>query len=178
MALKIRMRQQGRKNKRVFRLVLTDSKAPRDGKYLEALGWYNPHESTDEKRISVQEDKIQEWLGKGAQLSDKARALLAKIAPGVVKALREKELQRKQKRTAKRRASRKKRAETRKNAPTQAKKTAPKASAKAPSKKAAPKAKATEAKAPKAAAKVEEKSEVKAEPKAEKAEASKEENKS
>ncbi len=170
MALKIRMRQQGRKNKRVFRLVLTDSKTPRDGKYLEALGWYNPHESTDEKRISVQEDKIQEWLGKGAQLSDKARALLAKIAPGVIKALREKELQRKQKRTAKRRASRKKRTETRKNAPAQAKKAPSKASAKAPSKKAAPKAKA--------AAQVEEKSELKAEPKAEKAKAPKEEKKS
>jgi len=167
MALKIRMRQQGRKNKRVYRLVLTDSKTPRDGKYLESLGWYNPHETTDAKKVSVEESKIQEWLGKGAQLSEKARSLLAKIAPGVIKSLREKELARKQKRTAKRRAARKKRAETRKEVPAK-KAAAPKASAKAPAKKAAPKAKASATKvedkakekkadAPKADAKKEEK---------------------
>ena len=44
MALKIRLRQQGRKNRPFYRLVLTDSRTPRDGKYVEALGWYNPIE--------------------------------------------------------------------------------------------------------------------------------------
>jgi small subunit ribosomal protein S16 len=151
MAIKIRMRQQGRKNKRMYRLVVADSRSPRDGKYLESLGWYNPHAEKLEQKVAVHEDKINEWLGKGAQMTEKARALLSKIAPATIKALREKELERKNKRAAKRRASRKKRAEkkgTVKKAP--ANKAAAKAPAKpktekAPAKKAAPKTEAKKA---------------------------------
>ncbi len=45
MALKIRLRQQGRNNRPFYRLVVTDVRSPRDGKYVEMLGWYNPFES-------------------------------------------------------------------------------------------------------------------------------------
>ena len=45
MALKIRLRQQGRNNRPFYRLVVTDARSPRDGKYVEALGWYNPFEA-------------------------------------------------------------------------------------------------------------------------------------
>ena len=172
MAIKIRMRQQGRKNKRMYRLVVADSRSPRDGKYLESLGWYNPHAEKLEQKVSVHEDKISEWLGKGAQMTEKARALLSKIAPSTIKALREKELERKNKRAAKRRAARKKRAEKKgaaKKAP--AKKAAPKAAAKAPAKpKVEKSADAKKAPAKKAAPKTEAKAEkAKEEPKEEKA---------
>jgi small subunit ribosomal protein S16 len=46
MALKIRLRQQGRKNRQTYRLVVTDIRNPRDGKYLEMIGWYNPFNKT------------------------------------------------------------------------------------------------------------------------------------
>ena len=49
MALKIRLRQQGRKNRPFYRMVVTDVRAPRDGKYCEALGWYNPFETELDK---------------------------------------------------------------------------------------------------------------------------------
>ena len=51
MALKIRLRQQGRAKRAFYRLVVTDSRAPRDGKYLEAVGWYNPVEVEQEQQL-------------------------------------------------------------------------------------------------------------------------------
>ena len=52
MALMIRLRQQGRTNRQTYRLVVTDKKNPRDGKYIEMLGWYNPHEE-NEKNLFI-----------------------------------------------------------------------------------------------------------------------------
>ena len=91
MPLKIRLRQQGRVNRLTYRLVVTDSRSPRDGKYLEKLGHYDPHLSKD-KDSTIVEDRILYWIKQGAQLSDKARALITRKTPGVMKnwrALRE-----------------------------------------------------------------------------------------
>ncbi len=85
MALKIRLRQQGRKNRETYRLVVTDSRSPRDGKYIEMLGWYNPFETKEELLLSLQADRIQHWLDQGAQFTDKAKALVSRVAPAVVK---------------------------------------------------------------------------------------------
>jgi len=79
MALVIRLRQQGRRNKRCFRLVLSDKRFPRDGKYLENLGWYDPHES--QGRLNLKLDRIKYWLEKGAKLSENAEHLV-KAAKG------------------------------------------------------------------------------------------------
>jgi small subunit ribosomal protein S16 len=86
MALKIRLRQQGRTNRAFYRLVVTDSRSPRDGKYVELVGWYNPIEAEDDKRLSIKEDRIEYWLNTGAQLSEKAEHLIKHTAPHLVKA--------------------------------------------------------------------------------------------
>lgn len=100
MALKIRLRQMGRTNRLMYRLVVTDSRARRDGKYLEGVGHYNPHiEGNDD--VSVVEDRIQYWLDRGAELTEKAEKLVARAAPGVMKALRDKQNAKKQKEVAK-----------------------------------------------------------------------------
>lgn len=83
--LKIRLRQQGRRNQKTYRLVVMDSRTPRDGKYLEMVGSYDPH-NEGEKELKVLEDRIAYWLGKGAQLSEKAEALVKRAAPGALKA--------------------------------------------------------------------------------------------
>ena len=59
MALKIRLRQQGRNNRPFYRLVVANCRSPRDGKYVEALGWYNPFEQELDKSVSIKPDRIQ-----------------------------------------------------------------------------------------------------------------------
>ena len=107
MALKIRLRQQGRTNRLTYRLVVADSRLPRDGKYLEKLGHYDPHLEGDNDATIV-EDRIQYWIEQGAELSEKARALIARKAPGVMKAFREKEEEKKKNRAQKRKSAKKK----------------------------------------------------------------------
>lgn len=104
MALKIRLRQHGRSNHSVYRLVLTDCRSPRDGKYLEMLGWYNPLESEQDRMISVNAPRIQHWLNLGAQLSENAASLLRKTAPSIIRVETQKEVQRRAKAAAKRKA--------------------------------------------------------------------------
>lgn len=105
MALKIRLRQQGRTNRLTYRLVVADARIPRDGKYLENLGHYDPHLG-GENDAKVAEDRVQYWLDQGAQLTEKARSLVARKAPALMKALREKE-EGKKKRVAAKRKSKK-----------------------------------------------------------------------
>jgi len=104
MALKIRLRKQGRTNRPFYRMVVTDSRNPRDGRYVETLGWYNPHESDADKNMRISEDRVEHWLAQGAVLSEKAKALVAQVAPSVVKAMKEKTLERRKKAAAKRKA--------------------------------------------------------------------------
>lgn len=107
MALKIRLRQQGRTNRAFYRLVVTDSRSPRDGKYVEALGWYNPIEDADDKKISIKADRIQHWLNVGAQFSENVENLIRKSAPEIIQGQVEKERAHRAKVAAKRKASKK-----------------------------------------------------------------------
>jgi small subunit ribosomal protein S16 len=84
MAVVIRLRQQGKKNRRFFRLVVADERSPRDGKYIEELGWYDPH-CSGENFLSIDEKKVKHWLGKGALISERAKALVRKKAPEIIK---------------------------------------------------------------------------------------------
>lgn len=108
MALKIRLRQQGRTNLAFYRLVVTDSRSPRDGKYVEALGWYNPIIAEDAKKFAVNEERVKHWLNVGAQLSDNVENLLRKSSPQIVKGVVEKKQAQKARVVAKRKAARKK----------------------------------------------------------------------
>lgn len=105
MALKIRLRAQGRNNRETYRLVLADSRSPRDGKYIEMLGWYNPFESEMERHVSIKADRIQHWLDQGAQMTDGAQSLINRVAPAVVRKQTEKELQHRAKAAKKRKAA-------------------------------------------------------------------------
>ena len=108
MALKIRLRQQGRKNNQMYRLVLCDSRAPRDGKYLESLGWYNPFAAEPEKNLNIQSERIEHWLNLGAVLSERAEALVKRGAPGVIASFYKKVVEHKAKAAQKKKASRSK----------------------------------------------------------------------
>lgn len=81
MALKIRLRQQGRKNQLTYRLVITDAKTPRDGKYIESVGWYDPHRKGEDKDSELSVERIDYWLKQGAQPSEKAMSLIKRKAP-------------------------------------------------------------------------------------------------
>ncbi|MBP9842115.1 MAG: 30S ribosomal protein S16 [Simkaniaceae bacterium] len=82
--LKIRLRKQGRTNRMTFRLVLINALAPRDGKYLEMLGHYDPS-AKDDAGSKVEGERIAYWLSKGAQLSERAEALVRRLAPEALK---------------------------------------------------------------------------------------------
>lgn len=110
MSLKIRLRQQGKRNRLVYRLVLSDSRSPRDGKYIEMLGWYNPHENEEDKNLNVNAERILHWVNKGAELSDKAENLVKRGAPDVISQLRQKAADKRAKACKKRKSSRKKEA--------------------------------------------------------------------
>jgi len=107
MALKIRLRQQGRRNQQTYRLVLSDSRAPRDGKYIETLGWYNPQESEPEKNLNVLGDRVQHWLNQGAILTEKAETLVKRGAPEVISTYHQKKIAAKARVNQKKKESRK-----------------------------------------------------------------------
>ena len=74
MAVKIRLTRVGSKKNPVYRVVVADSRSPRDGKFIEIVGRYNPqHEPS---LIEFDEDKVRDWLGKGAQPSGAVQKLL------------------------------------------------------------------------------------------------------
>jgi len=75
-AVRIRLRRIGKKKQPQYRLVAADSAAPRDGRFLEVIGQYNPR--VDPPAMSVKEDRALWWLRQGAQPSDTARSLLTK----------------------------------------------------------------------------------------------------
>lgn len=107
MALKIRLRQQGQLNRPFYRIVVTDCRSPRDGKYLEMVGWYNPFEADADKGLSVDATRIQHWLGLGAQLTESAESLVLKAAPNVIRWLTSKRVEKQAKARIKRRAKQK-----------------------------------------------------------------------
>jgi len=78
----------GRLNRKTFRLVVTDKSNPRDGKYIEMLGWYNPY-AENEKNLFIKSERILFWLQKGAQLSQNAKCLIKKADAQVIQSLQE-----------------------------------------------------------------------------------------
>jgi small subunit ribosomal protein S16 len=74
MAVKLRLTRVGSKKNPIYRIVAADSRSPRDGKFLEIVGRYNPQ--TDPSTIEVDEDKVKAWLDKGAQPTESVARLL------------------------------------------------------------------------------------------------------
>ncbi|SFJ80174.1 30S ribosomal protein S16 [Thermoflavimicrobium dichotomicum] len=76
MAVKIRLKRMGAKKAPFYRLVVADSRSPRDGRFIEEIGYYNP--LTDPADVKIDEEKALKWLARGAQPSDTVRSLLRK----------------------------------------------------------------------------------------------------
>ena len=74
MAVKLRLRRMGKKKQQIYKIVAADSRSPRDGKFLEAVGVYNP--LTDPFTVEIKEDRANYWLDKGAQPTDTVKSLL------------------------------------------------------------------------------------------------------
>ena len=74
MAVKIRLTRVGSKKNPIYRVVVADSRSPRDGRFIEIVGRYNPQ--TEPSTIDFDEDKVRDWLGKGAQPSGAVARLL------------------------------------------------------------------------------------------------------
>ncbi|MDR1778534.1 MAG: 30S ribosomal protein S16 [Clostridiales Family XIII bacterium] len=76
MAVKIRLKRMGAKKKPFYRIVVADSRSPRDGKFIEELGYYDPLK--DPAEIKVDAEKVSKWISNGAQPTETAKALLKK----------------------------------------------------------------------------------------------------
>lgn len=76
MAVKIRLKRMGAKKKPFYRIVVADSRSPRDGRFIEELGYYDPLKNP--ALISIDGEKASDWLKKGAQLTDTARSIFVR----------------------------------------------------------------------------------------------------
>ena len=74
MAVKMRLRRMGAKKAPFYRIVVADSRSPRDGKFIEEIGYYNP--LTEPVEVKVNEEKVSQWLSNGAQPTETVKRLL------------------------------------------------------------------------------------------------------
>ena len=75
--VKIRLRRMGAKKAPYYRLVVADSRAPRDGRFIEEVGTYNP--DAEGEKLKVNMDRVQYWIANGAQPTDTVRGLMKKV---------------------------------------------------------------------------------------------------
>lgn len=84
--VRIRLRRIGRKKQPIYRIVVADSRSPRDGRFIEIVGQYAPRAAAD-KAVTINADRITHWLDNGAQPSDTVRSILRRA--GMLKARHE-----------------------------------------------------------------------------------------
>ena len=76
MAVKIRLKRMGSKRKPFYRIVVADSRSPRDGRFIEEIGYYNP--VVEPVQVKIDEESVLKWLSNGAQPSDTVRNILSR----------------------------------------------------------------------------------------------------
>lgn len=76
MAVKMRLRRMGAKKNPFYRIVVADSRYPRDGRFIEEIGTYNP--MTEPAQVKIDADKAKQWIANGAQPTDTVKAMLKK----------------------------------------------------------------------------------------------------
>ena len=76
MSVRIRLKRMGAKKKQYYRIVLADTRYPRDGRFIEEIGFYN--QTTKPTTFEVDREKVQQWIAKGARPSDTVKALLTR----------------------------------------------------------------------------------------------------
>jgi small subunit ribosomal protein S16 len=82
MATRIRLRRVGRKKLPIYRIVIADKEAPRDGRFIDVIGSYDPKHKDVAKQVTIDAAKAAEWLAKGATPSETVAALLKKAGVG------------------------------------------------------------------------------------------------
>lgn len=75
--VRIRLRRMGAKKKPTYRIVVTHKQAPRDGRFIEVIGTYNPH--TDPEDVTIEADRVRHWLSVGAQPSESVERILRRL---------------------------------------------------------------------------------------------------
>ncbi len=80
MAVKIRLARRGKKNAAAYRIIVADGRSPRDGKFIEVIGNYNPR--LKEEKIDL--EKVAKWISNGAQPSDTVKAIINRAEKGIV----------------------------------------------------------------------------------------------
>ncbi len=79
MSVRIRMKKIGRKHRPFYRICVMDSRVHREGKAIEEIGWYDTSVHDKSKRVSIQLDRVEYWVGVGASLSDRVATLVKKV---------------------------------------------------------------------------------------------------
>ncbi len=87
MSVRIRLTRMGRKKIPYYRVVVADSRSPRDGRFIERLGFYHPLRKDDKEKFKVDEEKALLWLSRGAQPSETVRSIFSKL--GIMKKFHE-----------------------------------------------------------------------------------------
>ena len=84
MAVRIRLTRKGRKKQPFYRIVVADSESPRDGKFLDIVGTYDPMQ--DPAAVQIDNEKLESWMKQGAKPTQTVESLIKKYVPGVVAA--------------------------------------------------------------------------------------------
>lgn len=84
MPVRIRMKRIGAKNSPVFRIVVADGRSPRDGKFIEEIGTYHPRQKGENVKLDL--DRVNYWVGQGAQPSETVASFIKKLGKSVVAA--------------------------------------------------------------------------------------------
>jgi small subunit ribosomal protein S16 len=84
MAVVIRLRREGAKNRPFYNVEVADKRSPRDGKFIEIVGSYDPIGKNQEKQLKI--DRVQHWVGQGAKLSETVKSLVKKAEAKAAKA--------------------------------------------------------------------------------------------
>jgi small subunit ribosomal protein S16 len=82
MAVRIRLTRKGRKKQPFYRIIVADSQAPRDGKFLDIVGTYDPMQNP--AVVKIDNEKLDNWMKKGAKPTETVESLIRKYVPGVV----------------------------------------------------------------------------------------------
>lgn len=80
MAVKLRLRRVGKKKQPYYRIVAVDSKSPRDGRFIETIGFYDPSQTEIEKKFKISKERLNQWLKNGAKPTESLQKLLNGIS--------------------------------------------------------------------------------------------------
>jgi len=79
LAVKIRLKRIGKKKQPYYRIIVADIRSPRDGKFIEAIGYYHPLAKNDENKLKISKEKLDKWIKRGAKPSETVKNLVKSL---------------------------------------------------------------------------------------------------